>query len=187
MLYPKRINAKKGRKVFSYLLIASVLMAILLILINKVTRPDLHWAAIAIAGMIYIWIVVIYALCHHRNIASHVLLQVLVISIFLVYMDYLLGFKKWSLQLAIPIVIIAANVIMGILTITSYKKYIRYVVYELLLALFSLTPLLFISSHLVVNKTMGIIAVGISIANLILTILLCSKEMIEALKRTFHL
>ena len=187
MLYPKRINAKKGRKVFTYLLIASVILAIILFLINRMTRPDIHWAAIAIASLVYIWVVVIYALCHHRKISSHVLLQVLAISALIVYMDYLLGFKKWSLQMAIPIVIIAANAIMAILTITSYKKYIRYVVYELILAIFSLTPILFISSHLVVNKTMGIIAVGISIANLILTCALCWKEMMEALKRTFHL
>lgn len=187
MLYPRKISAKKGRKVFQYLLIASVLVAILLIVVNKITRPDLHWAAIVIADIIYVWVVVIYALCHHKNIAEHVLLQVLAISIFLVYIDYVLGFKKWSLQLAIPIVIIAANIIMAILTITSYKKYIRYVIYELILGIISWTPIIFMYSHLVVNKTMGIVAVGISGINLILSFILCWRVIKESIKRTFHL
>lgn len=187
MIYPKKISANNGEIIIKIFLSVSIAIAIILTIINKLTTPNVPWAALANSGIIYIWIVVIYSIHRNVNIAGHVLLQTIAISLLTVYIDYRLGFQGWSLSLSIPIILIVANLTMLILTIVSYKKYLRYAIYQLFILLFSILPAILIGEKIVTDPIMGIIASGVSLLNLIITIILSAKDLKEAIKRKFHL
>ena len=187
MLYPKKIDAQKGSRLVKLLLILSATLSIVLISINKITTPHMHWGILAVACIVYIWVTILYALKKNKNIAAHILVQVVAISLLLIAIDYTLGFEKWSLEIAMPIIIITANLIMTILTFISYKKYIRYVVYQLILILVSMTPMLLITEHYIADSLLCRVSVWISVVNFILCVALCSKDIKAELKRKFHM
>ena len=91
-------------QIMKQLISVSVGIAIILVLINKLTTPTIPWAALANAGILYSWVVVIYAIKKNINIAGHVLLQLIALSSLTIYIDYVLGMKGWSINLAIPII-----------------------------------------------------------------------------------
>ena len=93
MLYPQRLSSKKSDLLIKILLGISLLIAIILVIINKLTTKDIHWAALANAGILYAWITVLYSLNKHRNIAGHVIIQLIAIGILTTYIDYKIGFK----------------------------------------------------------------------------------------------
>ena len=103
MIYPQKLNSKKGNLIIRFGVLLSILVALLLILINRYFKPRVPWAAIANGGIIYIWIVLFYSIKKNINIAGHVLLQTLALSAFTVFIDYQLGFKAWSLDIIIPV------------------------------------------------------------------------------------
>ena len=187
MLYPNKLNRKKGEFIIKILIGVSIIIAVLLIIINKICTPQVRWAGLANAGIIYIWITVLYSINRNTNIAAHVLLQMIAISILTIYIDYKTGLIGWSINLAIPIVIIIANISMLVLTMVSYKKYIRYAIYQLMVCIFSFIPVYFIYENLVGNKIISYIAMGISVINFILTICLCAKDVWQAIIRKFHM
>ena len=187
MIYPKRIKASNRDKILYSLLLASLIIAILLVVINKLTSPKFPWAGIANCGIIYAWITVIYSMDRNTNIAGHVLVQVIAISLITLYIDYRLGFKGWSIDIAIPIIIIIANVIMFVLTIVSHKKYIKYAIYQLIIVFFSMLPCIFIAKHLAHNIVLSIVASAISALNFIVTLCLCAGDVKEAIVRKFHI
>lgn len=187
MWYPNITNTKKRKKIINLLLIISIAISILLFIINKLTSPNIHWSEICILGIVYIWITTIYALNKNTNIAAYVLLQSILISIITIVIDFLFGFRKWSLYGAIPIIIITANISMLILTIISHRKYIRYTIYQLTLCLISISPIILISENLIRYKTLSYVAIGISFINLLITILLCKNDIKDELKRKFHM
>ncbi len=187
MIYPEKIKAKKSDKIIKILVGCSILIAVILVAINKLTTPEIHWAGIVNAGILYTWIVVIYAIKKNINIAGHVLLQTIAISILVIYMDYKLGNQGWSTNIVVPIIIMIANLTMLVLTIVSHKKYIKYGIYQLIIILFSMLPVIFITEHIVQNKTLSIIASGISILNFILCLALCAKDVKEVIVRKFHM
>lgn len=187
MIYPQKINAHKSDFIIKIFILVSIIIAIILFIINKLTTPQIPWAALTIAGQIYIWITVLYAINKNINIAGHVLIQTIAISLLTFYIDYSLKFKGWSLNIAIPIIIIIANLTMLILTIISHKKYIRYAIYQLIILLISVIPVILITEEIVKNPVLGEIATGISILNLIITMALCAKDVKEAIIRKFHL
>ena len=169
------------------LLGSSFLIAILLIIINKLTTPEIHWAALANAGIIYIWITVRYAINKRTNIAGHVMIQAIAISLLTTYIDYNLGFKGWSLEISIPIIIMIANITMFVLTIVSHRKYVRYAIYQLIICIFSFIPIYFMQKNMINNYILSYVAMGISVVNVILTIILSAKDVKEAIIRKFHM
>ena len=53
MIYPQKINSKKSDKIIYSLIIVSIIIAIVLFIINKLTTPQVHWAALANCGIVY--------------------------------------------------------------------------------------------------------------------------------------
>lgn len=187
MIYPQKLNSKKSNLIVKIGASISILVAILLIVINKLTSPHIPWVALANGGIVYLWIVLYYSIHKNINIAGHVLLHTVAISILTVYIDYELGFRGWSIDLAMPILIIISNITMLILTMVSYKKFIKYAIYQLMIVLFSMLPVLLITENMVQNKTLSMIASGISIFNLIISLILCTRDVKEAVIRKFHM
>ena len=83
--------------------------------------------------------------------------------------------------------IMIANITMLILTIISHKKYIKYAIYQLIIVIFSMLPVVLISEHLIENKILSMIASGICFVNFILCLVLCTKDIKEAVIRKFHI
>ena len=69
MIYPQKLNSKKSNLILKLGVVLSVIVAILLVLINKLTTPQIPWAAITNGGIIYIWIVLFYSIRKNINIA----------------------------------------------------------------------------------------------------------------------
>lgn len=187
MIYPQKLNSRRSNLIIKLGLLISAVVAILLVIINKLTTPQIPWAAITNGGIIYVWIVLFYSVKKRINIAGHVLLQTIIISILVVFIDYKLGFRTWSISIGIPIIVITSNITMFVLTIVSYKKFIKYAIYQLTILVFSVLPIVFITENIVQNKVLSIIAVGISLINLVLTLILCAKDIKEAVVRKLHM
>lgn len=186
MIYPKKLSSRKKDLIFKILLLSSIILGIILIIINKLTTPRVPWAALANAGIVYVWITVFYSIKKNTNIAGHVMIQAIAIALLTIYIDYELGFMKWSINIAVPIIIMIANVTMLILTIVSYKKYIKYAIYQLIIVLFSMIPVILISENIIENKVLSIVASSISILNLVFTLILSARDVKDAVIRKFH-
>ena len=128
-----------------------------------------------------------YSIKRGTNIAGHVLLQTIAISAAMLYIDDRVGFIGWSINIAIPIVLIIANITMLILTLVSYKKYIKYAIYQLVIVIMSLISIFFITNNLIEMKLLSTIAMIISVLNLIITLILCYKDIKDALVRKIHM
>ena len=187
MIYPQKINSKKTDIIINSLLIFSIVIGLVLILINKLTTPNIGWAGIANCGIIYIWAVVIYSIKRRNNIAGHVLIQTILASILTIYIDMQFGFRGWSIYLANPIILFVANIAMLILTAVSYEKYIKYAIYQLMIVGLSLTPLWLIIGHILELKMLNRIAIEVSILNLLVSIILCAGDIKDAIIRKLHI
>ena len=187
MIYPQKITSKKTDLIVNCLMIFSIIVALVLILINKLTTPDIHWAAIANCGIIYIWATVIYSIKRSNNVAGHVLIQTILMTIITLYFDTTLGWNGWSVYIANPIILITANATMLILTAISYEKYVKYAIYQLVIVLISLTPMLLIMNNIIELKLLNRIAIEISFLNLLISLIFCYKDIKDAIIRKIHM
>ncbi len=187
MLYPEISNIKKSNKIIKSLMVVSVLVSIILLILNAFIKPQLHWSFLFIVGIVYIWVTTIYSIKKNVNIASHVMLQMLCVSILIVLVDVIIGYKGWSLIIGIPIIVIVANLTMLILTIISHKKYVKYVIYQAIIFIFTIALLFGILIGIIKINILYIIAFGIGIISMIMSFSLCGKQIIEELNKRLHI
>ena len=80
-----------------------------------------------------------------------------------------------------------ANLTMVILTIISYEKYIKYAIYQLVIVLISLMPIILATKKIIEMKNLMRIAVDISVISLIVSLIFCYKDIKEAVIRKIHM
>ena len=187
MIYPQKLSNKKSGKIIHVLIALSVLLGLAMFFINKKITPEVPWAQIANAGIIYIWITVIYSIKKNSNIAAHVLLQMIIITILISYIDNRIGFKGWSIYIGIPIILIIANLTMLILSIVCYKKYTKYAMYQLIIVLISMIPIIVALKGIIEIRILNIVAVGISLFNLTISLILSHTAIYKTLICKFHM
>lgn len=187
MIYPQKISNRKSEKLVNSLIISSIIIAIVLVFINKITSPNIPWAAIANTGIIYIWVTTIYSIKRNTNIASHALLQMLAISFVILYIDNRLGFSGWSIYIGMPIILMIANVTMLILQIVSYKNYIKYAIYQLMIVLISFLQIGPILMGAMEFRILNKVAIGISLLNFVISLVLSYKDFYKVLVCKFHI
>lgn len=185
MIYPKKNSAKKTNLIVKIAILISVLIEIMLILINGFATPKLRWARCFNIGIIYSWITVIYSLNRNKNIASHLFFHMILLSVLCVYIDISMGFQAWSINIAIPIIVIIINATMLVLSLISHD-YMRYAFFQLLIVLLSLVPIFLVYENMVNDKTLSIVATAISGFNLLISLIFHIKDIKLELIRKFH-
>lgn len=187
MIYPQKLNSKKNNRLRNIFVICSIIFSLVLLVINKITTPLIPWAAITNAIMIYIWITVIYSIKRNTNIGGHVLLQMIAISLIILYIDMRFGFHGWSISIGIPIVLMVVNIMMLIMSMINYRHYIKYAIYHLIIVIISIVQVIVILQFDIDMQVLNIISMGISILSFIIGLFLNYKDFYKVLECKFHI
>ena len=186
-LYPKIRNINRIDKVMLIMTIISFVIGITSLIVNHFVTQHFKWSLLVIVGVIYTWITVMNSIKKNVNIASRVMLQVILIDILCVVLDWIIGYKGWSFTIAIPISIITANVTMLILLMCAFKIYARYIIYQLIIFVWSMIPAVLCLIGWVPTNILTTIATPIAVFSLLLTIVLFAKELNQQMRKRFHL
>ena len=164
----------------------SIAIILICILINELVTPGFKWAFLVVIGILYAWITTLYSIQKNVNIASHVLVQTILVLLFLYLIDKIVGYQGWSINIGMPIVIGMANITMLILTIVSRRKYFKYSLYQILLSFVSLIVIILLVAKAKYRIISVSITGGIMLLTLVLSIALCGKDLKEKLYGVFH-
>ena len=188
-LYPKVRNVKKGNIAIRVMLIISAIAAIICFIVNLCTSTRFWWSLIVLAGIIYTWVAVIYSVHRNINIASSVLVHSVATTLLTLCIDFIIGYSGWAINLSIPIIIAVANITILVLTIVSIHRYYKYAIYQLIIFLLSLIPLIIdlFSNNIITMPIFTIIASSIAVFTFVFSLILCGKSIIEELDRRLHM
>ena len=187
MIYPQKLTSKKSNELVNTLIISSIMLGVVLFIINKITSPMIPWSAIANAGLIYVWITVLYSIRRNTNLAGHVLLQIIAMSLVILYIDKRLNFYGWSIYIGIPIILMAANITMLVLAIVEHKNYFRYAIYQLIIVFLSIIQLVPVLTGTIEFGVLNIISIAVSLINFIISLILSYKDFYKFIVCKFHM
>lgn len=187
-LYPKIRNVKSGNVAIKVMVIISFAIAAICAIINICTSKFL-WSVIVIIGIIYAWFTVLYSVHRNINIASNVMIQSIAISLLTLGIDYTIGYSGWAINLAIPIIFSIANITIFVLTLVSLKRYYKYAIYQLIIFLLSIIPLIIdiASDNIIKTPIFTIISSSIAVFVFIFSLILCGRSILEELNRRLHM
>lgn len=158
-----------------------------LVIINYYVTPDLWWSGISGASMIYIYFSMIYWINHDARYASKIALQLSLTIFLLAVIDYFTGMSGWSLQWAIPGVILFGDAIVFFLMMLNKQQWYSYTLLLILITIFSIGIISLYFMGKLENVILPIISVAVTGVYLLGTIIFGDREFTREIKRRFHI
>jgi len=178
---------KKMRFALKLVLVLFVAIEALLILINGVTHVNYPWSVITGIALIYAYLFLVYWVNHDSGFASKVGLQIMITVILLFGIDYFNGMNGWSLQWAIPGVILVGDVIVAVLMLTNRSRWQSFLLLLLFLAVLSIIPIVLYFTGTVENIVMPLISEAVTFMYLLIMIFFGERKAEHEFSRRFHI
>lgn len=171
---------------FRVLTFISITGAAISVLFNMMFSRESWWSLIVVATLGCVWTSVIIAIFKHKNILKYVLYQSLVILIFMIFLDYRMAWRGWSITYVLPLIFTVTMIVMYILSKVLRLETGDYMIYLLLDALFGIIPIIFVGTDAVGTDIPSLICIVASIISVTALIVFEGRNMYGELKRRLH-
>lgn len=185
--YPDvRKRTKSLHFVMRLILFLFIIAEIALIVVNYYVSPHIWWSGISGVAMCYTYLSMVYWIKHDAGYSRKIGSQLILTMLLLFGIDYFTGMIGWSLQWAIPGIILFGDAIVFFLMMLNRHHWYSYTVLLLVLAIGAglIIGLYFIGKITnVILPTISVIVTGVYV---LATIVFGDRELKRELKRRFH-
>lgn len=171
-------------RILSFISIAAIVTSFAIEMIFPTT---VNWPLFVSFGVISTWLGFLVVLWKRHNIPKTILWQVVIVSLLSVFWDWQLGWRGWSLDYFIPIICVAAELVMYIAAKVMMLSTREYLTYAMLDSLFGILPIIFILFRIVKTPFPSIICVAVSVIFLAAIFIFQGENIIKELKKKTHI
>jgi hypothetical protein len=186
-IYPEIPLTYNRHMVIRILVFISIVAIVVSYTVYKMIPVDVNWPGLVLLGLVSIWLSLTNILRKRHNITKSIMWQVIIVSGLTVFWDLRIGWRGWSLDYAIPILCIAAMLVMYITAKVMKLSAREYISYFLLGGLFGIVPILFILFDLVNMSIPSVISVAASIVFLSAIIIFHGDSIKAELQKRMHI
>ena len=171
-----------------YLFVALVAEAALFT-INLVTfhQYPLWWSAITGLVLLYVFLVLRYAVVGKTGYKSKVLVLSLIAVLTAIAIDLVTGYRGWSVDYVLPGGILMLDVVIIGCMIYNRRNWQSYMMWQLLMVLCSIIPIALYILGLERNEYLAFLPMACSAALFLGTLIIGDRRARTELKRRFHL
>lgn len=186
--YPKQLRDEQpGTKWITGYLGATVVLQGLLMLINFMNYQGVPWSLVSGGVAVYLWITMRFAIHHNTNPAAKIMWQTLGIQGLCLLVDWISGYKGWSLNYAAPSFLILANGLNLILTMVNRVNWQSYLLFQMEYVALALVLLVLLLVGAITRPLWTLLALAAAVVILAASVLLGKKKARIELQRRFHI
>ena len=186
-VYPVIPPAYERHMAIRILVFISIVATVISYIVYKLFPTSVNWPMMVVFGIVSMWLSITDALRKRYNITKSIMWQVIIMSLLSIFWDWKTGWRAWSLDYAIPILCIAAIIVMYVTAKVMKLGIGYYIAYFLLGGLFGIIPGLFILLNLVTVDYPSIISVAISIIFLSAILIFQGEKILSELQKRMHI
>ena len=186
--YPNAIAVtKRFRFLENLFLFLSIMAETLLLVINYNTNPLLPWSLVVGIILLYLNTVLRMTLVGKSSLVFKILSLILLAVIMLPVIDYLTGYRGWSLDYVLPSGILVLDLVLFILILINRRGWQSYMMAELVTVLLSVVPIILRVTGIIQFPYLVWIAFAASVFLFLGTLILGDRRARTELKRRFHI
>ncbi|MCI7108411.1 MAG: DUF6320 domain-containing protein [Lachnospiraceae bacterium] len=186
--YPNAIAVTKRFRFWENLfLFLSILVESLLVWINYSVNPEVAWSLVVGLILIYANAVFRMAVVGKSGYMFKTLTLVILAIVMLLGIDYLTGYRRWSLDYVLPCGVLALDLVLIILMLVNRRNWQSYMMPQLFTILLSLIPVILRVMGVIQFPYLVWIALAASVFLFLGTLILGDQRARTELKRRFHI
>ncbi len=187
-MYPDVTPAIRKLNLFIKIFVFSaVLIEAILMIINSITGDDVKWSLICGVALGYACFTVIYTLRRDKSHRTKLFMQTLFALLMVYLIDVVLGYNGWSVDYAIPCIIMAVDGVIAILMFANIRHWQSYLLLQIMMLITSLFFVILAACGVIVHGLLTIIAAGVSGIAFLSSVVFGDREAIRELTRRFRI
>lgn len=186
--YPDiRLKGRRLELVSRIALFLAIVLGAVAVIMNYVMDSDMWWSVIVVGALAYLMLFLFYIIANeHAGYRSKVIIGVACGAADLVVIDYVLGFRHWSLDYVIPTVFIIMDVMIIAAMFINIRSWQSYLLFQICMILCSGVCVLLSLFDVVRRPVMSYVALGFSSVMFLATFIIGGRRARNELKRRFH-
>lgn len=168
-----------------YLFVA-ILVEALLIYLNVLSDSEMFWSAIPGLAMLYGYLVLRYAILGKSGYKGKIIVLTLIAILMVVAIDFVVGYRGWSVNYALPSAILLVDAGILILMCINRRNWQSYMMWQIFMILCSVVPLVLYAVGIVTAPLLALLAFADSAALFLGTLIIGDRRARTELRRRFH-
>ena len=168
-----------------YLFVA-ILVEALLIYLNVLSDSEMFWSAIPGLAMLYGYLVLRYAILGKSGYKGKIIVLTLIAILMVVAIDFVVGYRGWSVNYALPSAILLVDAGILILMCINRRNWQSYMMWQIFMILCSVVPLVLYAVGIVTAPLLALLAFAVSAALFLGTLIKGDRRARTELRRRFH-
>ena len=168
-----------------YLFVA-ILVEALLIYLNVLSDSEMFWSAIPGLAMLYGYLVLRYAILGKSGYKGKIIVLTLIAILMVVAIDFVVGYRGWSVNYALPSAILLVDAGILILMFINRRNWQSYMMWQIFMILCSVVPLVLYAVGIVTAPLLALLAFAFSAALFLGTLIIGDRRARTELRRRFH-
>lgn len=168
-----------------YLFVA-ILVEALLIYLNVLSDSEMFWSAIPGLAMLYGYLVLRYAILGKSGYKGKIIVLTLIAILMVVAIDFVVGYRGWSVNYALPSAILLVDTGILILMCINRRNWQSYMMWQIFMILCSVVPLVLYAVGIVTAPLLALLAFAVSAALFLGTLIIGDRRARTELRRRFH-
>ena len=168
-----------------YLFVA-ILVEALLIYLNVLSDSEMFWSAIPGLAMLYGYLVLRYAILGKSGYKGKIIVLTLIAILMVVAIDFVVGYRGWSVNYALPSAILLVDAGILILMCINRRNWQSYMMWQIFMILCSVVPLVLYAVGIVTAPLFALLAFAFSTALFLGTLIIGDRRARTELRRRFH-
>ena len=163
-----------------------ILVEALLIYLNVLSDSEMFWSAIPGLAMLYGYLVLRYAILGKSGYKGKTIVLTLIAILMVVAIDFVVGYRGWSVNYALPSAILLVDVGILILMCINRRNWQSYMLWQIFMILCSVVPLVLYAVGIVTAPILAVLAFAFSAALFLGTLIIGDRRARTELRRRFH-
>ena len=187
-MYPNVRSKLRPMKIVSRIyLFCSLLIWAVLLSVDVLLQNQIWWSVIVGLGLLYGYLVLRYAVVGESGYRSKVVVLTMLAVLMAVAIDFLVGYRGWSVDYVLPGGILAVDcAILGCM-ICNRRRWHSYIMWQILMTLCSLLPVALFLLKLEHNAVLAVLPLAVSAAIFLGTLIIGDRRARAELMRRFHI
>jgi hypothetical protein len=187
-MYPDaRLKTQKMKFVTRLYLFCALVVEFFLVAIDFAGENRVHWSILAGLGFLYVYTVLRYAVLGKSGYRAKTIVLVLLAVLLTVAVDFVTGYRGWSVDYVASGGILLVDVIIIILMIWNRRNWQSYLMWQIAMILFSVVPAVLYLVELEHNFIMAFLPLIVSVFLFLGTWMIGGRRASQELYRRFHI
>jgi hypothetical protein len=187
-MYPDaRLKTQKMKFVTRLYLFCALVVEFLLITIDFYGENQVHWSILVGLGLLYVYTVLRYAVLGKSGYRAKTIVLVLLAVLLTVAVDFITGYRGWSVDYVASGGILVMDIVIIILMICNRRNWQSYIMWQIAMILLSAIPVVLYLFGLEHNFIMAVLPMIVSVFLFLGTLMIGGRRAVQELYRRFHI